>query len=173
MLKNTILLLCLLAPVMLMAQDKIAYVNTNEIMTLLPEMKDVQTKLQAKGESLQKSLQAIESEYQTKLEAFNQKLEKFQNKDASVTESEIMTSQKELTQLQERFETHGQSVQAEYQRYQQELITPVHEKVGKAIKDVGDEQHYQYIVDVAALLYTGSSAIDANKFVKAKLGITE
>lgn len=172
MLKKTILLLCLLAPVVLMAQDKIAYVNTNEIMSQLPEMKEVQTKLQAKGESLQKTLQAIETEYQTKLEVYQQKLEKF-NKDSTVTESEIIDGQKELAQLQERFETHGQSIQAEYQRYQQELIAPIHEKVGKAIKDVGDEQHYQYIFDAAALLYTGSSAVDAGKLVKTKLGITE
>lgn len=173
MLKKIILSLCLLAPVMLMAQDKIGYVNTNEIMSLLPEMKEVQTKLQTKGESLQKSLQAIETEYQTKLQGYQKKLEDFQNKVGDVTESEIIDGQKELTQLQERFETHGQSVQAEYQRYQQELITPIHEKVGKAIKEVGDENNYQYIVDAAALLYIGSNAADANKQVKTKLGITQ
>lgn len=174
MLKKLVIFVCLMIPVVgLIAQEKIAYVNTNEIMAKLPDLKDVEAKMATKGEALQKSMQAIETEYQTKLEAFNKKLELAQKKDPSVSESEILDGQKELSQLQERYETHGQSVQAEFQKYQEELLTPIREKVAKAIKDVGAEQNYTYIVDMAALLYVSPSAIDANKFVKTKLGIVE
>lgn len=40
-----------------------------------------------------------------------------------------------------------------------------------AIKAVGDEKGYTYILDPQIVLYQGNTAVDATQFVKAKLGI--
>ena len=48
---------------------------------------------------------------------------------------------------------------------------PIQQKLQDAIKAVGDEKGYTYIIDPAALLYTGSSAVDATPFVRTKLGL--
>ena len=40
-----------------------------------------------------------------------------------------------------------------------------------AIKAVGAEQGYTYIIDPQVLLYTGPNAIDATPMVKTKLGL--
>ena len=172
MLKKLILLVCIIAPVAMFAQDKIAYLNSQEILFGMPEIKGIETQLNTKQESVKKSLDALQTEYQTKLEAYGVQLEKFQKGDTTIAESAILDSQNELTQLQQRYETLLQSSETEYQKLQQDLLTPIQQKVAKAIKDVGDEQKYTYIVEAGTLLYVSTTAIDASKLVKAKLGIT-
>ena len=56
---------------------------------------------------------------------------------------------------------------------QQELLAPIQEKLRAAIKAVGDEKGYTYMLDnnPGIVLYTGNSAIDATPLVKAKLGL--
>lgn len=173
MLKKLILLLCLVAPIALVAQEKIAFINSQEVFMKMPELKDVESKMAVKGETLNKSVEALQAEYQTKAEAFQKKLTDFQNDSTSVSETDLQDAQKELQQLLERIQTRQENAQAEYQKYQQELIAPLHEKMSKAIKEVGTEQNYQYILDGASILYTGSSAVDATKQVKTKLGIVD
>lgn len=173
MLKKFILLLCLVAPLALVAQEKIAYVSSQEIMFKMPELKDMETKMATKEETIKKSLAGIQTEYQTKLEEYGKKLEVFQKGDGTITEAQMMDSQKELTQLQERYETFAQTSQAEMEKYYNELLAPINEKVRKAIKAVGDEQGYTYILEAGSLVYVSPSAVDASKHVKTKLGITE
>lgn len=44
----------------------------------MPEIKGIETQLNTKQESVKKSLDALQTEYQTKLEAYGVQLEKFQ-----------------------------------------------------------------------------------------------
>lgn len=50
-------------------------------------------------------------------------------------------------------------------------LTPIQDKLKNAIKAVGDEKGYTYILDPQIVLYQGNTAVDATQFVKAKLGI--
>jgi len=172
MLKKLILFVCIIAPMTIFAQDKIAYLNSQEIVYNMPEIKGIESQLASKQEILKKNLDAVQNEYQTKLEEYGQKLEKFQKGDKTIAESEILDAQSNLSQLQQRYETLAQTSQTEYEKLQQDLLNPIHQKVGKAIKDVGEEQKFTYIIEASSLLYVSTSAIDASKFVKAKLGIT-
>lgn len=173
MLKKFILLLCLAAPLALAAQEKVAYINAQEIMFKMPEIKDIETKMATKQETVKKTLDGIQAEYQTKLEDYGKKLEAFQKGDSSVSEAEMLDQQKALTQVQERYETFAQSSQTDLEKSYGELMAPVNEKVRKAIKAVGDEQGFAYILDVQAILYVSPSSVDASKHVKTKLGITD
>ena len=173
MLKKFILLLCLAAPLALVAQEKIAYVNSQEIMFKMPELKEIESKMATKQEGIKKTLEGIQAEYQAKLEDYGKKLENFQKGDSSVSEAEMMDQQKALTQVQERYETYAQTSQSDLEKTYGEMMAPINDKIRKAIKEVGDEQGYAYIVDVQALLYVSPSSADASKLVKTKLGITE
>jgi len=166
MLKKLFLLLLIIAPVTIFAQDKIAFINSNEVFTKMPELKDIETKLATKRETIQKNAAAIEKEY-------NDLLEKFRNDSTEVTESILVDRQNQLEALQKRYQDYMQASQAEYEKEQQTLLTPVQQKMRQAIKDVGDEHNYTYILDAASLLHVGSNAIDATKQVKTKLGITD
>lgn len=166
MLKKLILLLLVVAPLSIFAQEKLAYINSQEVFMKMPELKDVETKLAAKSESINKQKEAIEAEYQAKLK-------EFQGSTDEPTQSVVLDRQKQIQQIQERFETFIESSRAEYEKEQQALITPLRQKMVQAIKTVGDENNYTYIFDSAALLHIGTHAIDASKQVKAKLGIVD
>ena len=79
--------------------------------------------------------------------------------------------QQELQEMQQRIQLFYQTAEQDIQKKQQELLMPIQEKLQKAIKDVGAENGYTYIVDPAALLYTGPNAIDATPLVRKKLGL--
>lgn len=167
MLKKLILLLLVIAPMTIFAQDKLAYINANEIFSKMPELKDVESKLAAKSESIRKNAAAIEKEY-------NDLLQKFQNTPTdSITQSIAIDRQTQLENLQARYQKFIQDSQVELEKEQQTLMAPVQQKMRQAIKDVGNEHNYTYIFDAATLLHVGSSAVDASKMVKTKLGITD
>ncbi len=167
MFKKLILLLLVLAPISIFAQDKIAYLNANEIFAKMPELKEVETKLAAKSETIKKNAAAIEAEY-------NALLEKFKGtKTEDLTESIVLDRQTQLENLQKRYQDFLQTSQAEYEKEQQALIAPLQQKMRQAIKDVGDENNYTYILDAATLLHVGSHALDISKQVKTKLKITD
>ncbi|MFC4672958.1 OmpH/Skp family outer membrane protein [Dysgonomonas termitidis] len=166
MFKKLILLLIVIAPMSMFAQDKIAYINANEIFSKMPELKDVETKLAAKSETIKKNAAAIEAEY-------TKKVEEFQKDTTNLTESVLLDRQTQLDGLRDRYQNFIQTSQAEFEKEQQTLITPIQQKMRQAIKDVGDENNYSYILDAATLLHIGSHATDASKMVKTKLGITD
>ena len=166
MFKKLFLLLLVVAPLAMFAQDKIAFVNAEEVFSKMPELKDVESKLATKSESIKKNIAALEKEY-------NDKLEAFRGDTANLTEAIILDRNKQLEDLQTRYQTFLQTSQQEYEKEQQSLITPLQEKLRGAIKTVGDESGYTYILNAGALLYSSpSNAVDAGSKVKAKLGIT-
>lgn len=166
MLKKLFLLLIVIAPLSMFAQDKFAHVNYQEIFSKMPEIAGVQAKLKAKEEAIKKNAAAIEDEYTKKVQEYGALT-------AETAPSVRGDLEKQIQQLQERFENFRQTSQLDLQQEQQGLVTPLHTKLQNAIKEVGDEHSYTYILDSSSLLYVNPSAVDANKLVKTKLGITE
>ncbi|WP_101690234.1 OmpH family outer membrane protein [Dysgonomonas massiliensis] len=166
MLKKLFVLLLVLAPVAAFAQDKIAYISAQEIFTKMPEMSEVETALAKKREDVQKQMAALEKQYQ-------ETLERYQKDTTQLSESILMDRQKEIQSLEERYRTFVEKSQVEFEQEQQKLLAPLQQKMMNAIKTVGDENGYTYIISREALLYTSSSAIDASAKVKAKLNIKD
>ncbi|MDR1091666.1 MAG: OmpH family outer membrane protein [Prevotella sp.] len=164
MLKKLILVLLMLAPVGMFAQDKFAYVNAEEVFSKMPELKDVESQLLAKREQIKGILDGIQTEHATLME-------KFRNDTTQLSEAILLDRQKQISDLESRYETYMRSSQEELEKLRVSLVTPLQEKLGKAIKDVGDENGYTYILNSVALLYWNANAVDVAPKVKAKLGI--
>lgn len=167
MLKKVILLLLVIAPMTIFAQDKIAHINAQEIFSKMPELKDVESKLATKAETIKKNAAAIQAEYEAKVKEFSES-----NTD-SLTQSILIDRQTQLENLEKRYQDFLQKSQTEFEQERVALMSPLEQKMRQAIKNVGDENNYTYILDSATLLHVGSNAIDANKLVKSKLGITD
>lgn len=165
MLKKLFLILLVLAPMATFAQDKIAYINAEVVFGQMPEMKDVEAKLLAEREKIKKVADGIEAEYKAKVEGFKD------TPTEELTEAILLDRQKQLGDLESRFETYTKSSQEGFEKMYQSLMAPLQEKMKKAIKEVGDENGYTYIVNSGVLLHVGANAIDAGPKVKAKLGI--
>lgn len=166
MLKKLIILLFAIAPLAAIAQDKIAYINTQEIFSAMPELSGIETQMSNKQQEVQKNAAALEAEY-------TKKLEEFSKTSATASEAVKQDQQKQLQQIQERYQVFMQNSQKEAQELQQKLLAPVHKKIADAIKAIGDEKGFTYIIDLAAgaLVYQSDKATNATPLVKAKLGL--
>lgn len=163
--KKLIVLLFMILPLGAIAQEvKIAFVNTQEVFMAMPEVSSMEKQMADLNEKYKLELKQMQDEYQKKYSDFIAQQD-------SLTENIKLRRMQEIQDIQGRMDNFMQVAQQDVQKKQQELIQPVQEKIQKAIKSVGDEKGYTYIIDPAALLYTGSNAIDATSFVKTKLGL--
>lgn len=155
----------MILPLGVFAQEmKIAYVNMNEIYTVMPEIGEMESKLTTLNENYTKELKSMEDEY-------NKKYTDFVNQQDSLTENIKIRRMGELQDMQERVQNLVQVAQEDMQKQQQTLMAPIREKIMTAIKSVGDEKGYTYILDPQVFLHVGGNAIDATAFVKTKLGL--
>ncbi len=79
--------------------------------------------------------------------------------------------QQELQEMQQRIQQFQQMAEQDIQKKQQELLAPVHERMTKAIKTIGEREGYTYIFDSAAMVHIGADAKDVTSLVKKELGI--
>ena len=168
MLKKLLIFMIALTPLAAVAQEvKIAYLNAQEIFSSMPELSGIETQLNNKQEEIAKNAQALADE-------FNKKAEEF-DKNEATTEAIRQDRQKQLAQIQERYQTYLQNSQQELQQLQQQLLEPVNKKIADAIKAVGDENKYTYVLDVSTMqspiVYVNPSAVDVTPMVKNKLGL--
>ena len=165
MLKKLIILFIAIVPFTLVAQEsKIAYINTQAIFVAMPEYAEFQAKLKTESDKIEKNANALETEYMTKAE-------EFQNSSEEPTQALVMDRQKQLQQIEERYQAYIQNSQREMQELQQRLVAPIQEKLQKAIREVGEENGFMYILESQAILYHSPTAVNANPLVRTKLGI--
>ena len=159
--KKLIIFLLMILPLGVFAQEaKVAIVNSQEIMMAMQEtMKQMNDKYA--GE-----MKTMEDEFQKKYTDYIAQQD-------SMTENIKLRRTQELEDIRQRVENFTQVAQQDMSKKQQELLAPIQEKLRNAIKAVGDEKGYAYIIDnnPGIVLYTGNAAIDATPLVKAKLGL--
>lgn len=166
--KKTILTVvaALLMTAMTYAEDKIAYINSQAVFADMPELKDIQKSLEDEQAKYKGEMELMEKEYENKVMAYKEQ-------EATMSDAMKQTRQSEIADLEQRYNTFLQTVRQELQKKQEELMTPLYDKIKKAIEDVGKEKGYTYIIDEAsqAIVYHSASAIDAEPFVRTKLGL--
>lgn len=161
--KKILVVLALVLPMMAAAQ-KYGHVNTTEIFQQMPEV----TKVKAQ-------MDTIQSQYESQLTMMQEEIQKkyqdYQQNEATMPDAIKQMRQQELQEMQGRLQTFYQTAEQDIQKKQQELLAPVHEKLTKAIKAVGEREGYTYIFDSAAMVYVSDNATDASPAVRKELGI--
>ncbi len=149
------------------AQTKIGYINTDELMSVMPEaaklntdLNEYQLSLQQLGQSLQKDADAKRDQYF------------IDSAKLSPTMKEIRRN--ELVTLYSRLQNYDQEAQEKSQKYAQDKIAPVKVKALDAIKLVAKEKGYTFVLDEAAnALLVMPPGDDLLPMVKTKLGIKD
>ena len=163
--KKLIIFLLMMLPLGVFAQEsKIAIVNTQEVIQAMPEFATMQKQMADMEAKYKIEMQVMQDEY-------NKKYSDFVAQQDSLTENIKMRRMQELQDMEQRTQNFIQISQQDFQKKQGELFTPIQDKLKNAIKAVGDEKGYTYILDPQIVLYQGNTAVDATQFVKAKLGI--
>jgi outer membrane protein len=146
---------------------KFGHINSDELFQLMPERDTIMQKLQAKQTELQNTAEIMQVEFNNKYNDYVQTME-------TLTNLVRQTKEEELSALQERINNFNQRADQELQQTQATLIEPVLNKAEKAIKEVGRENGFTYIFDMARgpiIYFDEAKSIDVLPLVKAKLGI--
>jgi outer membrane protein len=147
------------------AQNKLGYINANELISVMPEAAKAQKDLQDLQASLAQTYQDLTIEFNGLDSAF------------AVDSSKLSPSMREIKRkdLIGKFQTlqgFQQSSQEQMQAAQEKALAPIREKAFTAIKTVAAEKGYSYIFTEENLL-VAPQGDNILPFVKAKLGIKE
>ena len=158
--KKMILMLALIMPILASAQ-KIGHVNSQEIMALMPETKQM-------GEKLDSVQGVYETQLANMQEEFNKKVAEFQQQQQTMSASILEYKQQELAQMEQRLQLFYQTIQKDLQAKQMEYLR---DKLLATINKVATAQACTYVMDQANMLYIAPDALDLTSAVKAELGI--
>lgn len=147
------------------AQNKIGYISTDELISIMPEaekadaqLKEYQSALAEQGQDHMKNLSAKDSAF---------------SKDSlKLTPSMRDIKRKELIELYQKVQNFQNEAQEMYQQEAQRKIAPIRDKAMAAIKDVAKENGYSYVLDVNAVI-VAPPGDDLLALVKKKLNIKD
>ena len=148
------------------AQPKFGHVNSQEIIQAMPEFTTARTEIETLTQQYEADLRQMQEELQRKAEAF-------EREEATLPENIKTRRNQELQDLYQRIQQTYQDNQQALQQAQQEKMQAITTKVVDAIKVVGQEGGFVYIMDMGAGIPYISTTLstDVTAQVKAKLGI--
>ena len=125
------------------AQDKIAYVDSQRILTTYPAAKDARNKLDTENNTWGQELQKMQQEIKTIKNQLDQQ---------SLLLSDAKRQEKadELQKLIEdarKYQNQIWGENGEFFRKQRELMQPVYVAINEAINRIGEEDGYDMIID--------------------------
>jgi outer membrane protein len=151
-----------------MAQSlKFGHINSDELIQSMPEYDSATVKIEKFRKELVNALELMSVELNTKNDAY-------QKESKNLSDIVKQTKEQELIDMNKRIQDFQTNAQTQLQNKQSEVFQPIYTKVDKAIKDVGKENGFFYVFDVAkgALLYFDESkSINVLPLVKTKLGL--
>jgi len=151
-----------------MAQSfKFGHINSDELIQTMPEYDSATVKLEKYRKELVNALELMSVELNTKNEAYTKESK-------NLSDIVKQTKEQELIDMNKRIQDFQANAQTQLQNKQTEVFQPIYVKVDKAIKDVGKENGFFYVFDVAkgALLYfDDTKSINVMPLVKTKLGL--
>lgn len=132
---------------------KIGYVNSEKIISELPEAKEAQQKL----EGLVKSWQ---DEIESRSKALQGKYEEYQKQSNMLNESAKQAKQKELVDEEQKLNQYRADKQQELALQREKVMKPIQDKVYKAIEKMAKDKKLSFVFDKAndvPLLYADPS----------------
>ncbi|MFI3330588.1 MAG: OmpH family outer membrane protein [Rikenellaceae bacterium] len=149
--------------------QKFGYINSQDLISVMPERVEVETKLEALSKELTEQLEAIQVEY-------NNKAQELQKNRSLWSASVIQLKERELQTLQQRFGEFQQTAQQDMQNMQTQLMAPVVTKAEAAITKISEANGLTAVFDVSsgALAYYNKATMqDVLPLVKKEMGIAQ
>lgn len=159
------LLMCL--PFTVMAQDlKIGIFNSQELMSAMPETNAAMSELETMKLNFSKEAEKLQAEFEKKYQEYASTAETLEPAIRQYKETE-------LARLQQSIQEFATSAENNLKKKQQELMMPIINKINQAIKKVGDENNFTYIIDNAANIipYVSPKAENVLPLLKKALNI--
>jgi outer membrane protein len=147
--------------------QKVAHINTEQLIASLPETKALNEELQKLTLTYSEDIQAADA-------TLKAKLDRYSNEQAAQTDDENQKRMMEVQQDQQRIQQMQTAAREELQKKEVEKLNPILEKAMSAIQEVAKEKGIVYVFDSAPGkgLIIFEKGEDLLKDVQAKLGVT-
>ncbi|HHU25010.1 MAG TPA: OmpH family outer membrane protein [Bacteroidales bacterium] len=144
----------------------VAYVNTMELLNAFPEREAATQHLITLSQNYKEELELMQSEY-------NKKYSDYITYQSSLAENIKLRRMQELTELEKKMQQFMDLAQKDIETQEASLLEPLKGQINEAIRQVGIEKGFTviYDLDCPGIAFVTPDAVDANPFVKEKLGI--
>ena len=166
--KRILMIALALMPLMLMAQAKIAVVNSQELFNLLPEKATAEAQLKTLSDK-------YHAEYELLRGEFDKKYADYQTvaADASMPETIKDRRIQELQESDKKMREFERRAADDIAAQREALTKPISDKIQAAIRTAGERGGYDLVLDTAVtpVAYTGPNTTDITPMVKTLLGL--
>ncbi len=166
MMKRLIMALGILSMALVLHAQKFGHVSSDVLVQAMPEYDSALAQMEELRQHYSDEIERIQVEINNKIEEFNQ---------GEATMSELIKEAKasEIQELQVRLQNYSQTAQQELQQRQLRLMQPIMDKARNAIDEVAKEHGLIYVFDISQgnPVYTSEESLDVLPLVKAKLGL--
>ncbi len=167
MIKKLLLIAALILPMFASAQTvKIALVDVNGVMQVLPDTKEAQDKITETSKKYNDAYQKLGEEMKRLMDEIQNMKE---DEPAAIRERKT----RDFQEQQQKLQSFEQTAMQDLEKMQNDLLTPIMAKIKGAIESVGREEGYTLIMDnnPQIIQYYSAPAEDITAKVKAKLGV--
>ena len=164
--KIALLVVMFVLPLGVMAQAKFGHMNSQDVISVMPEFTKAQADLDALSKQYQKEMETGQAEFQKKYQEYLAQAD-------SLPRNIAERRQKDLQEMAQRQEAFQQEAYQAMQKAQQDAMTPIYKKLDEAIQAVGKAEGVVYIFDLARtpIPFVGAQSVDLTAKVKTQLGI--
>ena len=166
--RQILIILALLAGVFSVQAQKFAFVDTDYILSKIPEYNDAQAQIDDLSAQWQNEMEAIYTEVNKLYQEYQAKKAIYPEEVRAKKEAEILAKEKEIKDFQQKkFGTDG-----ELYKKRTELVKPIQEKVFTAIQNIAEKENYAVVLNKAegvSNIYSNSK-YDISDDVLDKLG---
>lgn len=151
-----------------MAQSKMKFghIDSQVLLEAMPEKTQADKSLETFAKQLEKQLQAMTVEWESKMQDYRAN-------EAVMSDIIAQTKAEEIQNLEQRIQSFQQNAQQSLAKKEAEVYQPILDKAREAIEKVSKDNGYSYVFDSSsgALLYQPEGD-DVLELVKKELGIT-
>lgn len=161
---NKFLIIVLLFSVFVSAQTKVGTINTEYIVSKMPEFKEVQKGVEEYSKSLDTGLKEKYTEYQDMVKAYSEK-------ESTYTQALKELKQKDILKLEEDIQKLRTNSAKLLQVRQDELLRPLYNKIGAEVEKIVQEEAFTHIFNENNTLIYISPEYDITVKVMKRLNI--
>ncbi len=147
--------------------QKFAYVNSEELLMMMPEYQTAAKDVEALATGLQETLERMTKEFQGKYDEFTKG-----EKTMTETMKEVKTT--ELQSLDRKIQEFKQTAQEQIEGKKRKLLEPITKKAEEAIKEVAKANGISYVFDMVSTgIIVAPPGDDMLPLLKSKLNLKE
>ena len=146
------------------AQSKIAHIDTQKLISEMPEVIAAQKQIQALEKTYANDIENSIKEYTAKAQAYEAEAR-------NQTDIVNQARQNEMQSMQQNIQTYRETATQDLQKKQTEMMRPLYDKAIAAIEKVAAAQGFEYVLDASAgggVLVSKGKDLEAE--VKVELG---